>query len=400
MLVPKLRKQPGKYPRAFVELYQKRIYLGRWDDPEVAERYARLIAEWNANGRLSAAPPGSSMTILELVDRFSIYAEDAYGETREFANYRPALRPLLRLYGRTSAAEFGPKALKVLRETYVAEGISRRTVNDRVGRIKRMFKWAAGEELVPASAYHALCTVVGLRRGRTAAHDPAPRRPVDDAMVRLTLPHLSDVIQAMVKVQRLVGMRSGELCRMRGRDLEMTGEVWEYHVAHHKGSWRGNQLIYPLGPRAQEILTPYLNPNLDAPLFSPADSERQRRAALSLSRQTPITAGNRPGSNRSRTPAWKPGEAYGPDTYARAIARGCEKAFPPPDGLTKEQRAKWVKEHRWTPHQLRHARATEERKRGGIEAAQLILQHQRCDVTQVYAERDREAARKLALRYG
>jgi site-specific recombinase XerC len=40
------------------------------------------------------------------------------------------------------------------------------------------------------------------------------------------------------------------------------------------------------------------------------------------------------------------------------------------------------------PNQLRHAHATEVRKRFGLEAAQVALGHETADLTQVYAERD------------
>lgn len=46
----------------------------------------------------------------------------------------------------------------------------------------------------------------------------------------------------------------------------------------------------------------------------------------------------------------------------------------------------------WRPNRLRHTAATHVRELFGLEAAQLLLGHTRCDVTQVYAEVN---ARKL-----
>jgi integrase len=54
----------------------------------------------------------------------------------------------------------------------------------------------------------------------------------------------------------------------------------------------------------------------------------------------------------------------------------------------------------WTPNQLRHTFATEVRKRYGLESAQVLLGHQRCDVTQVYAERNLDLALKVAAEVG
>ena len=49
----------------------------------------------------------------------------------------------------------------------------------------------------------------------------------------------------------------------------------------------------------------------------------------------------------------------------------------------------------WSPNQLRHAAATAVRRAYGLEAAQLILGHQRADTTQIYAERDFSRAREI-----
>jgi hypothetical protein len=53
------------------------------------------------------------------------------------------------LYGRTQAIEFGPLALKAIRQRIIEEGLSRVYINDHAGRVKRMFKWAVGEQLLP-----------------------------------------------------------------------------------------------------------------------------------------------------------------------------------------------------------------------------------------------------------
>ena len=48
----------------------------------------------------------------------------------------------------------------------------------------------------------------------------------------------------------------------------------------------------------------------------------------------------------------------------------------------------------------RHTKATEIRKRFGLDAAQVILGHSFADVTQIYAERDAEKAREVARAIG
>jgi integrase len=54
----------------------------------------------------------------------------------------------------------------------------------------------------------------------------------------------------------------------------------------------------------------------------------------------------------------------------------------------------------WAPNRLRHAAATEVRKKFGLEAAQVVLGHSSADITQVYAERDQELAAKVIKQIG
>lgn len=56
---------------------------------------------------------------------------------------------LRQLYGFTRAAEFGPLALKTVRKAMADAGLSRGVCNARVNRVRRAFKWAASEELIP-----------------------------------------------------------------------------------------------------------------------------------------------------------------------------------------------------------------------------------------------------------
>jgi hypothetical protein len=49
--------------------------------------------------------------------------------TGEADNYRDALRPRKALYGHTAARDFGPLALRAVREEMVKSGLSRGVVN-------------------------------------------------------------------------------------------------------------------------------------------------------------------------------------------------------------------------------------------------------------------------------
>jgi integrase len=150
----------------------------------------------------------------------------------------------------------------------------------------------------------------------------------------------------------------------------------------------------------------------------PTEAEEERRQAVSAQRQTPLSCGNRRGTNRRAKPGRKPGDRYAVDSYRRAIDRGVESAFPPPGDLakwadetqkeyrarlTKKQAAEvkeWRRSHQWHPHQLRHNYATNFRREFGLEAAQVLLGHTKADVTQIHAERDMSRAAAVAARIG
>ena len=139
-----------------------------------------------------------------------------------------------------------------------------------------------------------------------------------------------------------------------------------------------------IGPKAKAILTPYLLRPADSYCFSPADSVRKQLAERHVNRTTPLSCGNRPGTNRKPAPTRKPRERYDANTYRRAVHRACDKA----------------KVERWSPNRLRHSAGTEIRRRYGLEAAQVVLGHAKADVTQVYAERDIELARRVIQEVG
>src|SRR5262249_28521245 len=177
------------------------------------------------------------------------------------SNLRDALRILKQLYGHTAAAEFGPLALKACRAEMVKKGWARTYVNAQVDRLRRMFRWAASEELLPAAVYQALRTVESLRRGRTEARETAKVKPVAPDRVEATVPHMPPVVKAMVRFQLLTGCRPDEVCRLRPLDLEMSNpSCWVYRPGseqgehgQHKTAHHGHDRLSLIGPKAQEV---------------------------------------------------------------------------------------------------------------------------------------------------
>jgi integrase len=298
----------------------------------------------------------------------------------------------------TPAADFGPLKLKAIRQTLIDAGHSRVYINKLVPIIPRMFKWAAAEEIIPGSVYHALRTVEGLRKGRTDAHETKPVLPVADEVVNATLPHLRAVVSDMVRFQRLTGCRPGEVCQLRPCDVERSGDVWQYRPESHKTEHHGRERIIYIGPQAQQVLLPYLLRDAQAQCFSPAESEVKRHEEQRARRKTRVQPSQR--NRRKARPKRSPATRYTKDSYGRAITRGIGKA----NAQRKEEASDMGIEPmllpHWHPNQLRHSKATEIRREFGLEAAQVILGHAKADVTQVYAERDAALAVEVARKIG
>lgn len=377
--------------QAVVTINGKDFYLGTWNTKASKLEYDRLIAEWMANGR-RLKTDATDTTVVEVVNAYRKYAEDYYRKngvvTREYGCIKEALKLVCGLYGRTNANDFGPLALKAVRQKMLDNGWSRGYINKATGRIRRCFKWAVENELVRPDMYHGLMAVSGLRKGRSEAREPGPVLPVDDATVQATLPHLSEIVADMIRFQRLTGCRPGEVCILRPCDVDTSGDVWTYRPESHKTEHHGRERQIPIGPKAQVILRPYLLRAKESYCFSPSDSERKRREEAHAQRETPLKYGNRPGTNRKSKPKRLAGDRYTNDSYRRAVHRACDLAFRPEAELEGNVLKQWQSEHRWSPNQLRHSAATEIRKRFGLEAAQVTLGHASADITQVYAERD------------
>ncbi|MGC3967713.1 MAG: site-specific integrase [Pirellulales bacterium] len=417
--LPKLcfHKATGRF---YVTLSDREIYLGTHRKTAAVE-CDRVVGEWLANGRRLPSGSGgpTDLSITELLDAFRAHAEAYYrlpsgDPTSELEWIASSVRPLRRLYGKTQAREFGPLALEVVRNEFVRQGYVRSAINARVDRIRRVFRWGVSKELIPAAIYDALRALPGLRRGRTDARERKPIRAVADAVVEATLSHLSPVVADMVRLQRLTGARPGEMCLMRPCDIDRSGEVWIYRPLRHKTEHHGQERTILIGPKAQDLLRPYLLRDPEAFCFVPAESERKRRERMHEARTTPIGYGNRPGTNRAAHAKRPAGGRYTTTSYNRAIARGCEAAFAMPKELRKiatkledaekAQRqtlaSEWRAEHCWSPNQLRHACATELRRRFGIESARLILGHTDVGTTQIYAEADFKAAAAFITQVG
>ena len=180
-----LHKASGQ---AVVKFDGRAHYLGKYGSPESHAAYRRLVAEWTTSKRLLATATQlpeevrADLRVSELLVAYLDFAEGYYVKngrpTGEFRNMKDAIRPLQALYENTRVWEFGPAALRTVREQMIAENLSRKVVNARVNRVRRIFKWGVENELVDPSVLQGLQAVSSLKEGRSNARENTRVKPV------------------------------------------------------------------------------------------------------------------------------------------------------------------------------------------------------------------------------
>jgi integrase len=334
--------------------YFKGTWPGNQKDPpqEIVEQYTQACAKISL-GSFGREKPSEGIAILDLCERYIQFASKYYvkdGEqTTEAKNTEYACNAVSVIYGPEKAIDFGPFKLKTVIRSLVARGLRTGTINTMVGRIRRLFKWAAGEELLPASVWLNLRSVDGVKRGRGI---PESRKvePVPMDLFEATLPLLPRKVGLMARVHWLIGCRSNEIAALRGVELskDKDPDLWVFTPTRSK-----NYASYLVGPKAQEILVSLLE-------------ERGHECYLF-------------GTGKGRKPRSSA-------SYRKTVLHVCKV-----HGLP-----------RWTPSQIRHAAAQEARDSHprGIEATQAKLGHQQVTTSQIYAHSKMELARDVARRLG
>lgn len=382
---------------------------GKHNSDESLKEYERILALLRTTGGKMpmVGKQANNLSVAELVLQFvekhvqTYYIHPRTKEpTSEQPAFKAALRPLVRLYGGTVAAEFGSLDLNVVREAMVSGswmndderkacvkanrpiGYARTTINKHCGRIKMLFNWGAEKELIPASTYHGIALVRGLRRGRCEARETEPVKPVEldnvDAIVQELPPIAADIVRLLI----LTGARVGEICQLKTPDIDRTGPVWFAELEAHKTAHHGHTRTLTFGPQSQLILNRYLKADPDAYLFSPAEQHKimmeQKRAA----RKTPVQPSQV--SRKRKRPRHKPGDYFDHNVINHAIRRA----------------AKRLGVERFHVHQLRHTAALNILREHGPEAARAVLGHRQVNMTLHYSGIDLEKAKDTMRKIG
>lgn len=324
------------HPKGIGRIYWRgefRNLPGDFNSPESLSEYHRLCQHVAATGVL---PKENSqpITVQEVCDRFAAYAKRRYDGPREPRNLGYAMAALLALFAGTPAAKLGPSALKAVRASIVASGLCRNTANKRARQIVMIWQWAVEEELIEPAVWQALKAVKPIPKGREGAIDYEPKRPVPLADYRRVHEAIAPRYRPALEVQRLTGMRSGELLAMRPQDVDMSGPHWYYRLRDHKTQQAVGTRIVGIPSPAADVL----------------------RACM------PRTWGHR----------WF---AWSVDVHYHAVVTKCERL-----GIA-----------RWTPHQLRHSVATLCNELFGPDVARMVLGHTSTRTTAHYIMATAEA---------
>lgn len=254
--------------------------------------------------------------------------------------------------------------------------------------IKRLFRWGLAQDLVQTDVVTRLGVFEPIKRGEFGARETEKVKAIDDAVIERTIADMEPIPADMVRVQRLTGMRPGEVCSMRWADIETDGDVWVYRPAQHKNAHRGHERVITLGPKAQAVLMRYRDRPEDGATFSPRQAAEERRVRKRAARQTPLTPSQRARDTRRAkgraTGQGRPEAAYSTGSYAAAIKRACVRLGIPV----------------WTPHRIRHTTATVLREEHGFDAAAAMSGHAKRDTTLIHAEQRLEYQANLARRLG
>src|SRR5205823_163391 len=100
---------------------------------------SRVLAEWVATGRATGGGKTADLAVSEMILGYLRFAEEHYRKdgvpTTEPANIKLAMRPLKQLYGHTLAKDFGPLALKAVRNAMIEAELCRNECNKRTRHV-------------------------------------------------------------------------------------------------------------------------------------------------------------------------------------------------------------------------------------------------------------------------
>jgi len=378
---------------------RQEIDLGPADQPEVWRANLARLTERLATEPDSAPRLPSDLLVSELLVAWIGGSDLAH--VRDRSRYRQAVAQFGDMFGERVAREIKTGeveswAIGMARlERDGKQVYSESTIRARLAYLKRAWRWAARQGLLPAECSMQFDLVAGPRPG--IARKTRKIRSASAEQVELILPHLRSPVRAIVQLQRLTGARPSELFRLRPRDVlrDCVAEIADYGKVDLKrlGVWlvvleehktesvSACDRWIVLGRQAQEILAPFLERANDAFCFSPVEAAEER---WQESREDRAKRGGGSGGNRKPKAESRLRQHYDKGSYRQAVNRACVKAGVP----------------KINPYQLRHLFSVTTRDAHGLDATQAAMGHTSPQTTQRYAKRSFDLAARVARESG
>jgi integrase len=386
------KSKPPKYcidkskNKAFVRHDGKnKTYLpGTINSIESREAYSRIETQFWVNARLPVAerlPANFGLpsemekpTVGEVALQFLQWTEATKSKSNH-TDYRIAIIDfLVAHFGSTPVDEFTAGNLNLVRDAIIqSRRFCRNGVNEYTTRIAKLFTWGVSMGLVTPMTAWALSTVKSLEGGHPGTFEHPPKEYVKDWVIIATLPFLPPVLQAMIKLMRLLGMRPSEVFNMRVGEIDRHSvpDVWLYIPKSHKTKTKtGKDRVFSFNPTEQALIAPYLEGKKSGDsVFSPRTAMKERFP------------------DRNINPKIR--DFYNKDSLREAVFYAIEKAN---RQLPEDQQIP-----NWTPYDLRRAGLSAISVEIGGEAAQAIAGHTHESTTAIYLKREAEKLTKLAI---
>lgn len=336
--------------RAYTTVAGKFVSLGK-DGPEAKQKFATLILSLQQGDDLARVQsvhpaPKLSLSINELCIRFVTHAEAEYIDrvtgkpSAEVDCFKCVTKALRTLFGETVAAEFGPLALRALRQKFIAAGWSRGFINKSCQRLRTIFRWGIGRELLPKDKgiLEGLQAVEPLRLGK-GGRETTKRRAIPQASIDAMKERLGKRNRDIVDLLLLTAARPSEILSLTTaiiQNRETIDGVWIVDLQAHKTAHHGHERRLFLSPAAQAILLKYI------------DTANPERRLFPIQRKT-LGQAVKDASNRAGVPEF-------------------------------------------TSHWLRHTALSRLRDEAGAEATQQIAGHATLSMTSDYTRASQKAA--------
>ena len=347
--------------------------------------------------------PSQVTTIGELLDKYYAYAKkttrsDTSHSEHPDLQFTKRVKKFLQPYLLWPVSDFGPDELLDVQNALVSyeyvqgkkkKRYTRGGVNNLIKWIRRIWKWGMGRQFITAEQVQGLDEVKPIKMGKTKAPDKSKRARVTEEEFQSVIGSVSGVVGDMLQLIWYTAMRPYEVCNMRPFDILYDNpDCWLYipgrdqtPVGQHKTTRFERVKVIPLASKCQKILRSRIKDfGSKEYIFSPQEAMQEFYNNKAQNRETPLSCGNRPGTNRKKNTMITPGQKYAHNSLRNACKRGCIRA-----GVNI-----------FTPYDLRRTIATGARSILGKEAAKVLLGHTKTDTTDLYLLEEVQETMKIA----